>query len=391
MRMRVTNRSIALVGAVLSGVLVLAGCGSSGGTSTTSTAASAAAPAATSAPAAPAATTPAAASTGSVAPAAAAPSGTAPATPPSQPFPKLTIGTPGIPPVISALLPYIASKQGFYKAFGVDATVKNFQTGTDATRALSTGKIDISITPPAQQIQLAAQGTNLVGIQGQEKPDWVVVSEDPSINSCKSLKGQSLGVDAIGGIRYIALAQMLKSCGLTIKDVHPLVFPGNQNPQAMIAGQLKVSVLHLNESIDVEQHGKKLTTVMSMATAVPNTMYEVFAVQKSKLASLRPALVRWVAANIATLNWMFDPANADKVAQLGTVIGDSATTVKLAMAQYAKIGFWELDNNGMPLANITNMIKNQVAAGNVKADKAPQAADLIDTSIYADAQKLVQP
>lgn len=380
MRIRVMTRGIVLASAVLSGMLMVTACSSSSSSSSGSSASTAAAQ-----------TTPPASTGSAPAVAGPAPSGTAPASPPSQPFPALTVGTPGIPPVISALLPYIASKKGFYNAFGVNVNVKNFKTGTDATRALSTGQIDVAITPPAQQIQLAAKGIDLVAIQGQEKPDWVVVSENPSINSCESLKGQSLGVDAIGGIRYTALAQMLKTCGLTIKDVHPLVFPGNENPQAMIAGQLKVSVLHLNEAVDVEQHGKNLTTVMSMATAVPNTMYEVFCVQKSRLQSLRPALVRFVAAQIATLNWMFSPANADEVAQLGTVIGDSAATVKLAMTQYEKVGFWELDSAGLPLPNITKMIQGQVAVGNVPANAAPNAADLVDTTIYADAQKLVQP
>lgn len=384
MTKRSLTRATALAGVGLAGMLTLAACSSSGGSTSSQS------PAPTQTQAAAQTTPPDTA--GATAPAGAAPSGTAPASSPAQPFPKLTVGTPGIPPVISALLPYIADKQGFYKAFGVDVTVKNFQTGTDATRALSTGQIDVSIVPPAQQVQLAAKGIDLVGIMGQEKPDWVVASSDPSINSCQKLKGQSLGVDAIGGIRYIALAQMLKTCGLTIKDVHPLVFSGNANPQAMIAGQLKVSVLHLNEKIDVEQQsGKQLTTVMSMATAVPNTMYEIYGIQKSKLSQLRDALVRFDAAQIATLNWMFDPANADKVAQLGTVVGDSAATMKAAMEQYKQVGFWTLDGPGMPEANIEQVIKGQVAAGNVQADKAPNAADLIDTSIYEDAQKLVQP
>jgi NitT/TauT family transport system substrate-binding protein len=379
MRRNSLRHSVTLTSALLAGLVALTGCG---GSNTASTSGSSAQAQPSTTAQAPSATTPAGP----------APSGTAPATPPSQPFPKLTIGTPGIPPVISSLLPYIADKKGFYKAFGVDVTVKNFQTGTDATRALSTGQIDISIVPPAQQIQLAAKGIALTGIMGQEKPDWVVVSSDSSIDSCQKLKGQSLGVDAIGGIRYIALAQMLKTCGLTIKDVHPLVFSGNANPQAMIAGQLKVSVLHLNEKIDVEQHsGKSLTTVMSMATAVPNTMYEIFGVQSKRVNELRDALVRFDAAQIATLNWMFDPANADEVAQLGTVVGDSAATMKAAMQQYEQIGFWTLNDAGMPETNLDNMVKGQVAAGNVKADKAPKAADLIDTSIYQDAQKLVQP
>lgn len=384
MKKRSSTRGAA-ISTLLVGLLTVAACSSSGSSGNSP------APQQSSQSQATGQTTPPATS-GATAPAAGAPSGTAPVSPPSGTVPKLTIGTPGIPPVISSTLPYIAEKKGFYKAFGVDVTIRNFQTGTDSTRALSTGQIDVSIVPPAQMVQLAAKGIDLVGIQGQEKPDWEVVSADPSINSCQKLKGQSLGVDAIGGIRFIALAQMLKTCGLTIKDVHPLVFSGNANPQAMIAGQLKVSVLHLNEGIDVTQKsGKKLTTVMTMAQSVPNTMYELYGVQKKNLQKDHDALTRFVAAQIATLNWMFDPANADEVAQLETVVGDSQATMKQAMAQYKQIGFWTLDGPGMPEANVQNVIKGQVAAGNVPANKAPKASDLIDTSIYAAAQKLVQP
>ena len=382
------SRKMAMTGALLAAALTLAACSSSSNKATTSGAAGSQSATTTAAPG-----SARAAASGGAASAApgVAPQGTTPASPPpSGPLPKLTIGSPGVPPVISGLLPYIASKKGFYKEFGVDVTVKSFQTGTDATRAASTGQIDMAIMPPAQQIALVAKGTDLVGIQGQEKPDWTVVSSDPNITSCSSLKGQSLGVDAVGGIRYTALAQMLKSCGLTIKDVHPLVFPGNSNPQAVIAGQLKTSVLHLNEVVKVDQQtGKKLTVVVSMANAVPNTMYEVYGTLKSKLDSNREAYVRFVAAQIATLNWMFNPANADEVAQLATVVGDTAAVMKDAMAQYRQMGFWNLTDAGLPQSNIENMVKNQVAAGQVAADKAPTYSQLVDTSIYRDAQKLV--
>lgn len=375
MRQHPVSRTAAVVSIALAALLTATACSSASGSQS-------AGPPATS-------TT----TTGqSTAPSGPAPTGTAPATPPSQPFPKLTVGTPGIPPVISSLLPYIADKKGFYKAFGVDVTVKSFKTGTDATRALSTGQIDASIMPPAQQIALVSKGIGLVGFQGQEKPDWTIVSADSSITSCAQLKGKSLGVDAIGGIRYIALIQMLRTCNLTIKDVHPLVFPGNANPQAMIAGQLKTSVLHLNEVVDVEQQsGKKLTTVMTMAQAVPNTMYEVFGALKSKVAANRDAYVRYVAAQIATLNWMFNPANADEVAQLGTVVGNTAAVMKDAMAQYQALGFWSLTDDGMPQTNMDTMVASQVAAGNVAKNKAPTYAQLVDPTIYQDAQKLVQP
>jgi NitT/TauT family transport system substrate-binding protein len=303
---------------------------------------------------------------------------------------SIVLGSPGVPPVISGLLPYIADKQGFYKKYGVNVTIKSFDTGTDATRAAATGQIDAAIMPPAQLITLASQGTPVVGIQGQEFPDWVVDSTDPSVNSCTALKGQTIGVDAIGGIRYIALQQMLKSCGLSISDVHPIPFPGNAAPQALINGQLKTSVLHRNEVYDVTGQGKSLATAVQMSTAVPNTMYEMFGTTKTELANKRDAFVRLVAAQIATIEWMNDPANADAVAQYATVTGDQKADLLKAMADYKKISFWSADTAAMPETNVENVIKGQIAAGNITAAKAPKYSDIVDLTIFKDAQALVQ-
>jgi NitT/TauT family transport system substrate-binding protein len=286
-------------------------------------------------------------------------------------------------------MPYIAQKQGFYKKYGVNVTIKNFSTGTDATRALATGQIDAAITPPAQLIELDAGGSSkLVALQGQEVPDWSIDSTNPKINSCASLKGQTVGVDAIGGIRYIALVQMLKTCGLSINDVHPLAFPGNSNPQALAAGQLKVSVLHLNEVVAVKAQGKKLTTVVNMASAVPNTMYEMYSVTKTNLAKKHALIVKMIAAQIATIKWMADPKNASAVAQYATVTGDTKADLLKAMAQYRAINFWSTTSDGLPQLNIDNTIKGQVAAGNVKASDAPTYSNIVDQSVYAAAAKL---
>ena len=303
---------------------------------------------------------------------------------------SIVLGSPGVPPVISGLLPYIADKQGFYKKYGVNVTIKSFDTGTDATRAAATGQIDAAIMPPAQLITLASQGTPVVGIQGQEFPDWVVDSTDPSVNSCSALKGQTIGVDAIGGIRFIALQQMLKTCGLKIGDVHPIPFPGNAAPQALINGQLKVSVLHLNEVYDVTGQGKALTTAIRMSTAVPDTMYEMYGTTKTTLAKKREAFVRLVAAQIATIQWMDDPANADAVAQYATVTGDPKDDLLKAMADYKKIDFWSADSAAMPQTNVENSIKGQIAAGNITAAKAPTYSDITDPSIFTDALSLVK-
>jgi NitT/TauT family transport system substrate-binding protein len=310
---------------------------------------------------------------------------------PAASVPTITLGSPGIPPVISGLLPYIAQKEGFYKKYGVNVVIKNFSTGTDATRAVAGGQIDAAIMPPAQLMELAAKGVPLVGIQGQEVPDWVVVSTDPAVKTCAQLKGKGITVDAVGGIRYTALASMVKSCGLTIKDINPVPLPGSNAPQAMIAGQVKEAVLHLNELIDVQQQlgAGKVNIVMKMSQTSPDTMYEMYGALKSDLAKKHTAFVDMIAAQIATLKWMADPANIDKVAQLGTVVGDPANVMKSAMQQYLAMGFWTQNGSGMPQANVNNMIRTQVAVGNLTSANAPAYTSIVDQSVYGEGAKKV--
>jgi NitT/TauT family transport system substrate-binding protein len=240
-------------------------------------------------------------------------------------------------------------------------------------------------------MELAAKGVQLVGLQGQEVPDWVVVSTDPAVNTCAELKGHGITVDAVGGIRYTALASMVKSCGLTIKDVNPLPFPGNNAPQAMIAGQVKEAVLHLNELIDVQQQlgAGKVNIIMKMSQTSPDTMYEMYGTLKSDLAKKHTAFVDMIAAQIATLKWMADPANIDKAAQLGTIVGDPANVMKSAMQQYLAMGFWTQNGSGMPQANVNKMIRTQVAVGNLTSANAPAYASIVDQSVYAEGEKKV--
>jgi NitT/TauT family transport system substrate-binding protein len=141
--------------------------------------------------------------------------------------------------------------------------------------------------------------------------------------------------------------------------------------------------------VDVTSQGKKLTTAVTMATAVPDTMYEMYSDTKANLAKKRDLYVKLIAAQIATINWMADPKNADAVAQYATVTGDKKADLLNAMAQYRTLNFWTTTDAALPQKNIDNTIHGQVAAGNVKAAQAPTYNNIVDLSVYADAAKLV--
>ena len=84
---------------------------------------------------------------------------------------KFSIGVPGVPPVFVSAMVYTAKDAGFYKKYGLDVTVKPFDSGVAAANAVVSGSVDASISPTAPAVRMISNGdVPLVAIQGYEKP-----------------------------------------------------------------------------------------------------------------------------------------------------------------------------------------------------------------------------
>ena len=105
--------------------------------------------------------------------------------------PKLQLGLPGIPPVFGTVLQYTAQDAGLFKKYGVDVTLRPFDSGAAAARAVQSGNIDISLSPtPVVVNMIANAGVNMATIWGMENPDWLISTTDPAIKKCADVKGQ---------------------------------------------------------------------------------------------------------------------------------------------------------------------------------------------------------
>ncbi len=119
------------------------------------------------------------------------------------------VATPGIPPIFSVMIAYVAEKQGFFKKNGVDVEIKPFDNGTAAARAVVAGDVDMAWSPTPPVInQVSNAGVPLVAVYGMPNPDWVIGTIEPG-KTCKDIVGQDVGVDSINGARSIALRSML--------------------------------------------------------------------------------------------------------------------------------------------------------------------------------------
>jgi NitT/TauT family transport system substrate-binding protein len=305
---------------------------------------------------------------------------------------KMTLAIPGVPPIFSSVVAFVADKEGFFKKHGVDVTVRPFDNGTAAARAVVSGDVDISLSPTPPVInQVSNAGVPLVALFGLPNPDWVLVSADPG-KTCKDLVGQSVGVDSIGGARSVALRSMMAGGCPDVKiDQVKQVALGSNSGTALIAGQLKYAILHLDDLALIQSQGKPLNIILAMKNTNPTSHYLVYVVREDHLKANRDAYVRIIAGLIEAGRFMNDPKNADKVAEIATITGHDKKVTKAALAEFLKIGFWATTDDGMPRKKIEAVAALMKKIGAIKADKQPVAFDkFVDQSVWKDANAMVK-
>jgi NitT/TauT family transport system substrate-binding protein len=305
----------------------------------------------------------------------------------------LVFGLPGIPPVFLAVQEYVAQEQGFFKKYGVEVQLRPFDTGAASARAVASGDIDFTVSPTPIIINMVANANvPVVGIYGLENPDWLIASADPAIKTCKDLAGKDIAVDTPGGARSVALRQITAPCGLKIEEMQQIAL-GSNTSAAMIAGQIKTGVLHIDDLATIEANMKKpLTVVTTLKDVKPVSHYNLFAVRTDKLAQNRDRYVRVVAALIDAEAFMRDPKNADRVAQIAAPTGRTPEEAKDSLKKYLAIEFWPKGTtDGLTEKNLDVEVRTQVAVGGIQQGKeAPSYAKLVDGSVWKDALELTK-
>lgn len=313
------------------------------------------------------------------------------ARPADAPPERLTMAVPGVPPVFSGLVAFVAREQGFFKKHGVDVEVRPFDSGAAAAQAVVAGGIDFSLSPTAAIVRMVSNGNvDLVGIWGMEHADWLLGSTEPGRAKC-GLKGEAIGVDSVGGARAVALGAFLRPCGLKVEDVKLVSLSSNVGA-AMIGGQIKLGVLHIDDiPVLEEQMGKPVTVLASFKEVNPLSHYNLIVVSRERLKQRRDAYVRALAAIVEAVRFIYDPRNASRVAQIATVTGRTAKLAGKIVPRLQEIEFWPARTDGLSRDNIASVVKLEQQLGGIRPGKEPVSYDrLVDGSVWKDASAFLK-
>src|SRR5664279_6165295 len=305
---------------------------------------------------------------------------------------KIALATPGIPPIYSVTIAFLAEKQGFFKKHGVDVEIRPFDNGTAAARAVVAGDIDLAWSPtPPVIVQISNADVPLVALYGMPNPDWVLGTTDAG-KTCKDMVGQDVAVDSINGARSVALRSMLAAGCKEVKleEVKQVALGSSPGP-ALLAGRLHFAVLHLDDLAEIEHQGKKLNILLAMKNTNPTSHYLILVVRKDNLDKNRDAIVRTVAGMVEAARFMQDPKNADTVAEVAAVTGHNMDVNKAALKAYLDTDFWAAKDDGMPRNKIEAVAALMKKIGSIKPDKEAVSYDkFVDASVWKDANAMVK-
>jgi len=305
---------------------------------------------------------------------------------------KLSVSAIGRPPIFSNTYVDVGETMGFWKAAGVDVNFRWFQRGSDTAKAALTGDVAVGTTSSQAAINLIASGAPVVAITGMNSQDWVIASDDPSVKSCKDLKGKTVTADGINNARYLYLGAVVATCGLKLSDLKLLNLANAALVKAGIAHQVHSGVFHIDELAQVEfKTGKKWHHLAAPPAIKKGLHYLMLVANKKAIASNREGLIRFLEGWIMTQKMMGSHSAADKVAFANVAAkatGDDFKVALSAINDYQAINYWE-NNDGLDQKQIMSQLDQLVQIGSIKGKK-PTFNQIVDKSLYAEALKRVE-
>lgn len=281
---------------------------------------------------------------------------------------------------------------GYFKKAGVDVNVRWFQRGSDTGKAVITGDVAVGFTSSQAGLNLIAAGAPLVAIAGMPNQDFFIATADPSVKSCKDLKGKEVAADGINNARYLYLASVLQTCGLKLSDLKLLDLSNAPLVKAGIAGQVKSGVFHVDELAQVEFKTKHKWHHFKTPPAIQKSLhYAMLIASKKAIAENREGVVRFLEAWIMTQKMMGSKSPADKARFASIAAEASQIDPKVALSSidaYQAIDYW-VNDDGLNKAQLLSQLDQLVKIGSIKADKKPSYDAIVDASLYAEASKRV--
>ncbi len=292
---------------------------------------------------------------------------------------KVTIAVPVTPPNVVHLTPYVANEFGYFKDENFTVDLIRFDGGVGSLRASASGAIDLAGTSSEPVIDAIANGADVKIVYSFAPNVDVAFAVGPKITTMADLKGKVMGIQEPGAFADVMTRIILKKAGIAPKDVTFLQTTTAARVTQLATGNVDTAVLHIDQVKTVQKQNPQIKVLANMWDVLTDYQYSVYVVPTQTLRDDPATTECLVRALMRANRAMYDPANRQKIIDIGIAQTKEAPDVVAAtFDELVKAKAWP-QNEGVPKANVEGTIKSEKDFG--KITKNLTFEDVADLSI----------
>ena len=282
----------------------------------------------------------------------------------------------------------IMQANGYFKRHGVTAKTTNVTTGSQVVAALASGSADLTVFSGLISIMPAiARGIQLKVLGGTEVVSTTALfSAEPGIRSIRDLKGQSIGVGAVGTELYDEAVAVLATVGLTASDVtFRNVGSSAASFEAAMAKQVGAGFGQVGDIGTAAEHGGHLVT--EIAQSLPLWIENGAVTSVSALNNKREAVVKALAAYVDFFRFMATDGSKQQYVNAFVAAGGDAVAGE---GEWTFIRDRQAYSVSLDLPPMKMAFIQQQNVKNGAQKRVLSFSEYADTSVAEDAVKLAE-
>lgn len=231
--------------------------------------------------------------------------------------PKLKLGLVQSQDFIHAMPARVAQAQGFFKDEGLDVSVVDFSAGSDLTKAMAGGSIQVGAATGLDAVSAAAHDIKLQAFYGTygDSPMALIVPTGSKITGFKDLAGAKVGISKAGSLTDYITKAALAAVNVPVAKVTevPLGDPGT-TMAALGRGDIDAFVLPVNFGYIEAAQGKGQVAQMASDVLGKDSQFGILMAKQDYIGANKDNLKKLAAAYTKSIAWM--KANKDKTVAL---------------------------------------------------------------------------
>jgi ABC-type nitrate/sulfonate/bicarbonate transport systems, periplasmic components len=209
--------------------------------------------------------------------------------------PTLESVTIGHVPVESFALLYVAENQGYFTEHGLDVTITDYPTGTDAVNALTAGSVDLAGSSEYVVAYNAVEHQNIsiIASLGEAQIVDLIASNNSGIIQPTDLRGKTVAVPK-STVGEFDLGLFLKANGMSLSDITLVYCPPSQLADVVSNGTVGAVVSWQLYSEQVKMALSSGYTSWPLQTSEP--FFSVLSCQNDWLSSHSQTITKLLSA-----------------------------------------------------------------------------------------------